>query len=161
MFSEHKCYGPSPERQQERCVCVWIPETHLPASKIASSIQFPPAANFLTAKQNSGWPPAVDVCPSHRLLLTTWVTWIASTLSFQHFSKVIKWTCFHLPWSLKGLYISKILYSGNRKPPSEPVDYWIVYHCILNMQYRHIKVKNIYKASWSFQYLSACISNAH
>lgn len=105
MFSEHKCYGPSPERQQERCLCVWIPQTHLPGSKIASSIEFPPAANFLTAKQNSGWPPPVDVCPSHRLLLTTWVTWIASTLSFQHFSKVIKWTRFHLPWSLKGLYI--------------------------------------------------------
>lgn len=36
MFFDHKCEDLSPDPQQGCCLCVWIPKTHLPVSKIAS-----------------------------------------------------------------------------------------------------------------------------
>lgn len=105
VLTEHKCFGPvSPEPQQERCLCVWIPKTHLPASKIASrkrkekkfleqlvmkdDIKFdsevselsrPPVWSKLKGKRR---------CPSDRSDLTA-VHWIAPLMSFLHFPEVI------------------------------------------------------------------------
>lgn len=41
MFSDHRCEDLSPDPQQGCCLCVWIPKTHLPLSKIASWKEIP------------------------------------------------------------------------------------------------------------------------